>query len=184
MPILCANEIRDAGGSGEVLASDARQPAPEQLSVLAEAPTHLYYFATPAIFGRQSKVFDNERFDQFLEIYVRGFWRLIHALRARQPALSVLYPSSVAVADRPRGMTEYSMAKAAGEILCASMNEALAPLRVLVPRLPRMATDQTATFMQVDTSPALETMLPLIREVQSWQRVAGQVPSTLPDGLE
>jgi NAD(P)-dependent dehydrogenase (short-subunit alcohol dehydrogenase family) len=165
-----ATEIRSAGGSCEVLQYDVRQPASEQLSVLVEPPTHLYYFATSAIFGRQSNVFDSERLERFLEIYVHGFWRLIQALRARRPGLSILYPSSVAVVDRPRGMTEYSMAKAAGEILCASLNEALAPLRVLAPRLPRMATDQTATFMQVDTSPALETMLPLIREVQSWSR--------------
>jgi hypothetical protein len=63
-------------------------------------------------------------------------------------------------------MTEYAMAKAAGEILCKDMEDVLAPLRVVVARQPRMDTDQTATFMPVDSTPALEVMLPLIRDVQ------------------
>jgi hypothetical protein len=165
-----AGEIRAAGGRCETLAYDARRPAAEQLAFLADAPTHAYYFATPAIFRSQSKMFIPERLKEFLAIYVDGFWQLAQALRARQPRLSIFYPSSVSVTERPRGMTEYTMAKAAGEVLCADMNVSLAPLHVTVSRLPRLPTDQTTSLAAVETAHPLETMLPIIREVQSWQR--------------
>ena len=58
--------------------------------------------------------------------------------------ISVLYPSSVAVVDRPGDMTEYAMAKSAGEILCADLERSDKRFRILVERLPRMLTDQTA----------------------------------------
>jgi NADP-dependent 3-hydroxy acid dehydrogenase YdfG len=161
-----ADEIKAAGGACDVMAFDVRQPAVQRLAALKEAPTHLYYFATPAIFGRQSDVFSRPRLNDFLDVYVDGFWRLVQTLRERRRDLSVFYPSSVAVDERPRGMTEYAMAKVAGEILCADMNDTLAPLRITISRLPRMKTDQTATFMPVESRPALEVMLPLIRKVQ------------------
>jgi hypothetical protein len=122
-----AREIRAAGGRCETFAYDARRPAVEQLAFLSDAPTHAYYFATPAIFRSQSKMFIPERLKEFLAIYGDGFWQLAQALRARQPRLSIFYPSSVSVTERPRGMTEYTMAKAAGEVLCADMNVSMAP---------------------------------------------------------
>jgi hypothetical protein len=165
-----AGEIRAAGGKCETFAYDARRPAVGQLAFLTDVPTHAYYFATPAIFRSQSKMFIPERLKEFLAIYVDGFWKLAQALRARQPRLSIFYPSSVSVTERPRGMTEYTMAKAAGEVLCADMNVSLAPLHVTVSRLPRLPTDQTTSLAAVETAHPLETMLPIIREVQSWQR--------------
>ena len=92
------------------------------------------------------------------------------ALRGRNPGVSLFYPSSVAVTERPRGMTEYTMAKAAGEVLCADMNESLAPLHVTVRRLPRLLTDQTTSVTATETADPIETMLPIIREVQSWPK--------------
>jgi NAD(P)-dependent dehydrogenase (short-subunit alcohol dehydrogenase family) len=165
-----ATEIRSAGGSCETVAYDARMPAAEQLAVLAEAPTHAYYFATPAIFRPESGFFVKERFDEFLNIYVDGFWQLAKALRNRQPHVSLFYPSSVAVTERPRGMTEYTMAKAAGEVLCADINEALAPTHVVTVRLPRLPTDQTVTVTAVEAADPIATMLPIVREVQAWPK--------------
>ena len=101
---------------------------------------------------------------------VKGFWQLSHALRARQPRLSVFYPSSVAVRERPQGKTEYAMAKAAGEVLCADMNLSLASMHVTVRRLPRLPTDQTASVVPVEAALPVDVMLPIIREVQSWPR--------------
>jgi NAD(P)-dependent dehydrogenase (short-subunit alcohol dehydrogenase family) len=165
-----AEGIRSAGGACETLAYDTRRPAAEQLASLAHVPTHAYYFATPPIFRPQTELFSRERFKEFLTVYVDGFWQLSQALRARQPRLSLFYPSSIAVAERPRGMTEYSMAKAAGEELCADMNVSLAPMRVTTVRLPRLATDQTASITAAKAADPVETMLPIVREVQSWPR--------------
>jgi NADP-dependent 3-hydroxy acid dehydrogenase YdfG len=162
------NEIRSAGGVCEAIGYDAGKPATDQLDMLEEAPTHAYYFATPGIFRPQLVLFAAERFKEFLDIYVNGFWQLSQALRARQPKVSIFYPSSVSVTERPQGMTEYTMAKAAGEVLCADMNTSLAPLHVTVSRLPRLPTDQTASVVPAETALPLDIMLPIIREVQSW----------------
>jgi NAD(P)-dependent dehydrogenase (short-subunit alcohol dehydrogenase family) len=140
------------------------------LDQLEVAPTHAYYFATPAIFRPQSALFAGERFKEFLDIYVNGFWQLSQALRARQPRLSIFYPSSVSVTERPQGMTEYTMAKAAGEVLSADMNTNLAPMHVTVNRLPRLPTDQTASVVPAETALPLDIILPIVREVQSWPR--------------
>jgi acyl dehydratase/NAD(P)-dependent dehydrogenase (short-subunit alcohol dehydrogenase family) len=165
-----AREILEAGGTAEAMAYDARRPAEEQLAGLANAPTHLYYFATPVISQRQSDVFVPLRFDDFNAVYVHGFWHLTVALRARQPKLSIFYPSSAFVSERPRNMTEYAMAKLAGEALCADMNLGLAPSHVTVSRLPPLPTDQTASIIAPETASPVETLLQIVREVQSWPR--------------
>ena len=148
-----AHDIRSAGGVCETLAYDASLPAEPQLAGLGEAPTHAYYFATPTIFGAQSALFERARLDTFLDVYVDGFLDLAQALRARRKDVSLFYPSSVYVAERPRGMLEYAMAKAAGETLCSEMNQAWPPLRVTVDRLPRLPTDQTASVMEAACLP-------------------------------
>jgi acyl dehydratase len=167
-----AQEIRSAGGVCETLAYDASLPAEPQLAGLAAAPTHAYYFATPKIFGAQSALFARARLDTFLNVYVDGFLNLAEALRARRRDVSLFYPSSVAVTERPRGMLEYAMAKAAGETLCAEMNQALPPLHVTVDRLPRLRSDQTASVIGGSLPSPAGRLLPFVRETQSWPRKA------------
>lgn len=180
-----AREIRSAGGVCETLAYDASLPAGPQLAVLTAAPTHAYYFATPKIFRAQSTLFARGRLDEFLNVYVEGFLNLAEALRARREDVSLFYPSSVAVAvtERPRGMLEYSMAKAAGETLCAEMNQALPPLHVTVDRLPRLRTDQTASVIGASLPSPAGRLLPFVRETQSWPRKA-QARSAAADPLQ
>ena len=69
-------------------------------------------------------------------------------------------------------MTEYAMAKAAGEALCSDMNLSFAPMHVTQSRLPRLLTDQTASVADVETADPVEILLPIIREVQSWPKCA------------
>lgn len=159
-------EIRQAGGACDTLRYDVRAAARPQLASLADVPTSLYYMATPPIFRRKLGLFDRALFDEFLAFYVTGFWQSCEALRACRPDLSVFYPSSVAVATRPAGMTEYAMAKMAGEILCADAASFVPPLRVTAHRLPRLATDQTASLQQVEMADASGTMLSQVRAVE------------------
>lgn len=172
-----ARDILAAGGVCETLAYDARQPTEAQLIGLGKAPTHAYYFATPTIYRAQSALFERARLDAFLDVYVDGFLRLAQALRARRNDVSLLYPSSVYVAERPRGMLEYAMAKTAGETLCSEMNMAWAPLRVAVVRLPRLPTDQTASVMEAALPSPVAFLLPAVREAQSWPpRTKKEIP--------
>jgi hypothetical protein len=67
-------------------------------------------------------------------------------------------------------MIEYTMAKAAGETLCSEMNLAWAPLHVIFGRLPRLPTDQTASVMETKFPSPVASLLPFVREAQSWPR--------------
>ena len=165
-----AREITSSGGVCETMRYDASEPVSEQLRSRKDTPTHAYYFATPSIFRPQSDLFVWDRLNEFLSVYVDGFWRLSQFLRDRQPRLSIFYPSSVAVAERPKGMTEYSMAKAAGEALCADMNVSQGPMHVPMRRLPRLPPDQTAAVTALEMTDPVETMLAIVREVQSWPK--------------
>lgn len=161
-----AQEIRSSGGHCTAFHYDARQPAAAQLGALTEAPTHAYYFATPVIFRSRAELYSARRLSEFLKIYVDGFWELTQALRARRANISLFYPSTVFVTERPPGMTEYAMAKAAGESLCADINAQLAPTRVTVKRLPRLPTDQTGSLSPVKLDDPLAVMLSVVREAQ------------------
>jgi hypothetical protein len=162
-----AAEIRTEGGHCETLAFDARKPADGQLANLPLTPTHLYYFATPTIGRPKPDLFDPALFAEFIQYYVHGFWQVAQTCLTARPGLAMFYPSTVYVADAPRGMTEYAMSKAAGERLCEDINRFLAPAHVTVARLPRLLTDQTATIGAADLQNPLQIMLPIVRQVQS-----------------
>jgi hypothetical protein len=62
-------------------------------------------------------------------------------------------------------LTEYTATKAAGEALCTSLTASIPGLRIAVRRLPRVATDQTATILPIASSNPIETMVPILREL-------------------
>jgi acyl dehydratase/NADP-dependent 3-hydroxy acid dehydrogenase YdfG len=165
--LALTEEIRRWGGKCDVLRYDATKPASAQLRDLPAAPTHLYYFATPVIFRSKAGLYVPERFDEFRRIYVDGFYELFMALRpGAENRLAAFYPSSVAVEERPADMTEYTMAKAAGEVLCADIRSFVPGSHIVINRLPRLPTDQTATLIPTESANPLDVMLPIIHEVQ------------------
>ena len=162
------DEIRAGGGQAALIAYDARQPPADQLRALQSAPTHLFYFATGTIFRPRLGVLSAPMLAEFLQFYVQGFYDLCLALTASGRQLSAFYPSTVFLDERPAGMAEYAMAKAAGEQLCADMNLYLPNVRILVHRLPKLPTDQTAGVLPERETDALEALLPVLRTMQPW----------------
>lgn len=164
-----SKEIRDFGGNCDVAKVDIKLPIAGQLSALAKAPNQLLYFATPMIGGRRTKMFDGDRLTEFMNFYVNGFYDCCKALiEAGVANLTALYPSSVFVEERPPGIVEYAMAKAAGEQLCMDMTRDLTPFRAVVARLPRLATDQNPGLAA--TAERLEIcklLLPVIRQLRA-----------------
>jgi NADP-dependent 3-hydroxy acid dehydrogenase YdfG len=144
---------------------DVSTPVASQLGDITCDFTHLYYFATPKIFVQKAEVFASELYARYSRFYVEAFHEL--CLAVMRDKLSVLYPSSIAVEARPKGMTEYSMAKIAGELLCEDMSREINGLKIWVERLPRILTDQTATVAAADNRDALETLLPIVRATAS-----------------
>ena len=58
-------------------------------------------------------------------------------------------------------MTEYTMSKAAAEILCADINAQMPKVRITVSRLPRLLTDQTVVLQQIATADPLAVPITL-----------------------
>jgi hypothetical protein len=165
-----AREINTACGpeSCNTLHVDVRKDVRVQLASLASAVTHFYYFATPPILSQNEEVFSPDLYAIFSRFYLSGFVEALQFLlpQACNGILSAFYPSSAYVEARPSGMTEYSMAKMAGELLCADLNRSYRrQLRIHVERLPRVLTDQTASLTPTEAADPVATMLPVIRRV-------------------
>ncbi len=163
-----AAEIGAGGGECAILAYDTAKPAAGQLVALGVAPTHAYYFATPAIAKQRGDVFDRAAFDAFADVYVAGFVDFCHAAKARAGGdIAIFYPSTVFIDERPRHMTEYAMSKAAGEVVAADLTRFVPGMKVVASRLPRLITDQTAGVNAAATPPAADIMLPVVRRLQA-----------------
>jgi NAD(P)-dependent dehydrogenase (short-subunit alcohol dehydrogenase family) len=149
-----------------ILPYEVRKNTRDQLAAIDWRINHVYYFATPHIFQPAGAVYSPARLNEFLRFYVDGFYAVCTGLHdAGAAELRAFYPSSVAIEECLKGMTEYVMAKLAGERLCADMNRFVPGMRVAVSRLPRILTDQTASVVPVESQDALEVMLPLIRQM-------------------
>ena len=163
-----AADIRAAGGRARTMRLDMLAELAPQLASLPRAPTSLYYFATPRIAGRAGSGYDPAAFQAFCRIYVDAFGALCTELAGRQTAtLQVLYPSTVYVDQAPRNMTEYAMAKAAGEVLAANLTRHAARLHIDCVRLPRVATDQTAGMIESEMGSPVDCMIPIVRRVET-----------------
>ncbi len=124
-------------------------------------PTHLYYFATPFIFSGQRSGFSTELLASLCAYYVSGFAQLVGPLAAAGLS-AAFYPSTVALDELPIDMAEYCAAKAAGETLCQLLVRRHRGLCIDYPRLPRVATDQTASLLPVGNQDPLPVMRDLL----------------------
>ncbi len=135
-------------------------------------PDAVFYFATPRISRKKSALPDPALLDEFMQFYVHRFAALCQALdrRAQGRIVRVFYPSTVFVAERPKGMTEYAMAKAAAEVMIEDLGRSLASVRIACSRLPRLATDQTASLLSPVRTSATGVMLPAVRALLAIDR--------------
>ena len=164
-----ASEIADGGASASYFAYDVLTDA-AQLPVLVGSwsPTLLCYFATPFISAAADRRFSLSRFQEFSNYYVGAFLDTFHAVRGLEPSLSrVLYPSSAFVDEIPLNLGEYAAAKSAAETLCRFLAKAHAEIRFHCPRLPRLATDQTASLIRTDLPDPAPALLAALRELRA-----------------
>lgn len=141
---LCAG-----GAEAGALAWDVSADPVDLATALGSwVPTHLYYFPTPPLHRGAGGPFSRELFERFAAVYVTGFSRAVEAVLAlAPPALRVYLPSTVALDELPDGMIEYTTAKAAAECLARVLQKAHPELSFRVTRLPRVATDLTASLL-------------------------------------
>ncbi|MFP6765347.1 MAG: SDR family NAD(P)-dependent oxidoreductase, partial [Planctomycetaceae bacterium] len=140
---ICGGGGRACATQLDVTSLDAGLPASTTDN---RAPTHLFYFATPPIARAVKNRFSSDLFREFCSYYVDALVTLVEELTPLG-LRGLYYPSSVFVSELPSGMGEYAAAKAAGESLCAFLDRMQPDLQVLAPRLPKSATDQTASLV-------------------------------------
>lgn len=161
-------EIEGGGGRARAIQLDVASPKGAITGLAEEGwrPTHLYYFASSRIFARRTRPFEEELLSDFVAMYVTGFANVVGALDdGDAEPLVAFYPSSVAVDEPIEALTEYSIAKAAGEQAARTLAGNLAWLEVVVERLPRVPTDQTATLMPVEEADPVFLMASLLRRM-------------------
>lgn len=165
-----ADDIRRSGGQCQVIPLTAGEATvlPPNLPAINQ----LYYFATPKIFGKRTSCFDDALYQQFFSVYVDGFEAVCQQIVERGNRPAILYPSTVAI-DKPLPeLAEYVKAKSEGEALCRRLNGS-DQTAILMPRLPRIATDQTQALLQVPAEDPVEIMAPLIRQMTELSRQRG-----------
>ena len=138
------------------------------------------------IFRRKSKTFNATIFQDFLRFYVERFYLLCEALEsvAVRP-VRIFYPSSIYVESRPKGMTEYAMAKAAGEVLISDLNAKSSKVHVISSRLPRMGSDQTNTIVSgAEEADSSAIMLAIIRSMWPMESGDSSLASTQVDSAD
>jgi NAD(P)-dependent dehydrogenase (short-subunit alcohol dehydrogenase family) len=130
----------------------------------------VYFFATPRIYAKRNETFNRTAFDEFASFYLQRFHELCLWLDSAARPARVYLPSTVFISERPKGMTEYAMAKAAAEVLADDLNRTLRHVRIVHTRLPRLATDQTASIMKVSVASSLDTLLEVVRAMRDQAR--------------
>ncbi len=145
-------------------AVDVTAPEPGVASILADGwhPTHLAYFASPPIFDGASGAYSSTLEQRFASIYIDGLEAVLDQL-ALDRLHGVLWPSSEAVDHDVPGLAEYATVKRRGEERCVALGREHGHLTVATPRLPRLRTDQTASFLPIDYDDAPTTVLRALR---------------------
>ncbi|TDM09564.1 MAG: hypothetical protein C4K60_10015 [Ideonella sp. MAG2] len=157
------SDITSQGGQATAAAFDLSSFTDESLGALDDfAPTDIYYFATPFIFSGKKDVFSGPRLQQFMDFYLLGFHRLLDRYIQRGTK-RYFCPSSVALDEMPAAMGEYCVAKAAAEAYCEWVVRNRPGITITHPRLPRLATDQTASIAAADNGDTA-LMLQLLRD--------------------
>lgn len=165
-----ADEIAGSGKYCRTLKLDVAQPDEAVATLISDgiSPTHVYYFASPRIGHTRNRRFDAGLFANLSRIYVDAFACLAILLAKEIPSgIKMFYPSTVFLDELPRDFAEYIAAKAAGEALCKYLERYIPGLTVLVRRLPRLPTDQTAGLIRQTTEDPLRVLLGVVNEMHA-----------------
>jgi len=156
-------------GHCRIVHMDLRDASPGASDIDPSTLDAVYFFATPRIYARRRETFDRAAFAEFSGFYLQRLHEVCCWLdrTEREHRVTVYLPSTVFVSDRPKGMTEYAMAKAAAEVLADDLNRSLHHVTVVHSRLPRLATDQTASILEMSAESNFDAMLAVVRQVAS-----------------
>jgi hypothetical protein len=140
--------ITEKGGKLDILGVDVLNDVNIWLPHLEKIkfkPTHLYYFATPKIIGSKQNSFDTNIFKTYIKYYVESFYNISSEL-INLGTFNIFYPSTIFIEENNKDFLEYVLAKKCGEEICHVLLKQN-KLKVFMPRLPPLRTDQTASIL-------------------------------------
>ena len=125
----------------------------------------MYFFATPQIFVRKTQKYDPKLYMRFINFYIDGFMNVYE--QYTKPTSSIFYPSSIAVESDDLNTLEYRLAKLAGEELCKTLGKETNTQTFVVKRLPRLASDQTATIQGGENADVIEVFSQILKQMSA-----------------
>ncbi|HPH65105.1 MAG TPA: SDR family NAD(P)-dependent oxidoreductase [Kofleriaceae bacterium] len=165
-------DIISRGGDAVAVQYDvtANQALPSEM---AQAFTHLIYCATPVLLStRKGAAFEPLHLRTMVDYFVVGMVQLVQALRGPSHALHTVISPSTIFLNSGQGGLAYGVAKAAMEEACRYLvRESVPPLRMFAPRLPKTATDQTASLV---ASTAADPIVVAVQCLRQSRTIEGQ----------
>lgn len=153
-------ELLKCGKDVEFIRFDINEPNMKELFL--SNPEYIFYFPTPKIFVKRSKIFEKRLYKNFYFYYVDSFTKIFNK-SLEHSVKSIFYPSSIAVEEDSNEMPEYVKAKSEGEVLCDKLKRKN-KVNILIKRLPRILTDQTSTNLDIRSESPFDVMMPIIKE--------------------
>ena len=99
-------------------------------------PTHIYYFASPAI-RNNIQSYNKELFEEYFSIYVTAFCKLVRMVsKCTNDRFNVFYPSTIFIENEQKGFAEYINAKRKGELQAKLLEMESDKTSIFIKRLP------------------------------------------------
>jgi len=155
---------------GAQRAVDVTHATLDDLAPLAEfRPTYLAYCATPSMSLGVAGTWSESLVERYVAVYADAFERVVTGVFADRlevgEPIGVIWPSTASIEQSARGLAEFTAAKAAGEERCEALRQRWPTLAIAAPRVPRLATDQTAAYVPTELADPASTMLPVMRSL-------------------
>jgi hypothetical protein len=122
----------------------------------------IYYFATPKIITENPSISNTQLGNLYELYYVDAFHKLLMQVLENHMRTSIFYPSSTFINHPSENYLEYAGAKLKGELLCKEFIDTKY-MRIIYPRIPRLATDQTLGLIPEQFEDSVDVLYPLIQ---------------------
>jgi len=156
----------DSGQCG-MINYDVLSPSDAVLNCFAgDMITHIYYFASPRIEKTDDLVWNEKTFSKFSEYYLSGLARLLDVFIKnpiyKKNGITLFIPSTIFLDQPQKDFSEYIAAKGAVEAFIRQFTFKYPSWTAMLPRLPRMLTDQTSGVADDEPLYAVKLMLEAI----------------------
>lgn len=140
---LIENDVEAFGGDLTIKYLDVTND--KSIKNILEIYDHIYYFPTPKIKKNISNSYDQNLHNRYLLYYVEGFRNITKLINMKKQS-KIMYPSTIFIDKKSKGLSEYIDAKIKGELFCSQFASKKS-LIIYTPRIPAVLTDQNISLI-------------------------------------